>query len=105
MKDLLNKKDGNSIFLDIDSSIYSADAILNAMHKFTGKYHVKSCSISTNSIRVIFKGKNADELSLEKISNEFYNELIDQQIRLNVNKEYGNIRDEIVKKAFSPIEL
>jgi His-Xaa-Ser system protein HxsD len=105
MKATFKNTDENDIFFDVDSSIYSINAILNAMHKFTDKYYIRSDAIGANCIRVFFKTKTGNNLFSEQITNEFYNELLEQQIRINVNEEYGEIRNEIVRKAFSPIEL
>jgi len=40
---------------------------------------------------------------LEDVAHNFSNEVIDQQVRIDVEKDFKGIREEIVKKAFSPI--
>jgi His-Xaa-Ser system protein HxsD len=46
----------------------------------------------------------SDDSSAEVIAREFCSELIDQQLRIEINNRCGNIRDLIVRHAFAPIE-
>ena len=39
-----------------------------------------------------------------EIENKFMNELIDQQVRLDLEKRYGPIRRLIVQQAFAPLD-
>ena len=34
---------------------------------------------------------------------DFCNEVLDQQVRLDIEKRYGSLRDAIVKHAFQPL--
>ena len=43
-------------------------------------------------------------LNLKKTAEQFCNEAIDQQLRLDIEKKYGNVRELIVRHAFSPIK-
>ena len=104
MKEIIKQIDDGRLLLEVDKNIYDVKAILNATHKFADRCYVHQESASENTIRIYFKAKEDSNVPLDRIANDFCNELIDQQIRLNVEKEYGNIRDEIVKKAFSPIK-
>jgi His-Xaa-Ser system protein HxsD len=88
--------------IEIDLLLYSKEAVINAMYKFTNIFFVKSEPISDAKISVTFTAKD-NSIVTEETINEFFNELIDQQIRINVEKEYKTIREEIVKKAFNPI--
>ena len=104
MKEIIEHVDNGRILLEINKNIYDAYAITNASYKFTDRCYIYQEPISDNIIGVYFKSKENANVSLERMADEFCNELIDQQIRLNIEKEYGHIRNEIVKKAFSPIE-
>ena len=103
MRETIKHIDGNRLLLEIDKTIYNAEAVLNASCKFTDRCYIHQEPASENIINVYFQEKENNSMALDKIANEFCNELIDQQIRINVEKEYGSIRDMIVKKAFSPI--
>lgn len=51
---------------------------------------------------VIFESKDGNILTVD-IPKQFCNELIDQQLRHNVNEQFGHIRDMIVEEAFRPV--
>ena len=51
---------------------------------------------------VIFESKEDNALTAN-IPKQFCNELIDQQLRHNVNEQFGHIRDMIVEEAFRPV--
>ena len=88
--------------IEISTEMYSFDAVLNAIYKFSGKYFLKAEPLSNNKVEIKIDSKDNNDVTDETI-NQFYNELADQQIRINVGKEFKTIREEIVKKAFSSI--
>jgi len=92
-----------SILIKIKEKIYCRQAITATSYKFTDKCNIFIDEIDENIYGVYFKNKSNKEASLEEIANEFCNELIDQQTRIDIEKEFGNIRDKIVEAAFSPI--
>jgi len=49
-----------------------------------------------------FKSGYSGDLS--KISEEFKNRILEQQIRCELEKSFGHIREMIVKQAFAPTE-
>lgn len=103
MKGLLRRTDEGDLSIEVSTQIYETEAIIAASYKFTDRAYIFVDPISQTTTRVLLKTKGADNITLESIALEFCNELIDQQIRLDMEKQYHNIRDEIVRKAFSPI--
>ncbi len=93
----------DTLVFEISTELYQKEAILSAAHKFTDKYYVEIDSSSEKSINISFRSKDKNH-DLNNLALEFSNELLDQQVRLNVEKSYVNIRDLIVKQAFQPIE-
>ena len=55
-----------------------------------------------NLVIVIFESKDGNALTVD-MPKQFCNELIDQQLRHNVNEQFGHIRDMIVEEAFKPV--
>lgn len=55
-----------------------------------------------NFVNVVFESKEG-KIVTEDIPKQFCNELIDQQLRHNVNVQFGHIRDMIVEEAFKPV--
>jgi His-Xaa-Ser system protein HxsD len=91
------------LILEVYTEIYQKEAILFAAHKFIDRFYVDIEPSSEKCIKVSFRPKNKD-IQFENFASEFCNELLDQQVRLNIEKSYGNIRDLIVKQAFQPVE-
>ena len=90
------------MILELSAAIYEAEAILRTSYKFNDKFYIHVDLVEGNTFKVSFKSKDVNH-SLGNIADEFCNELIDQQVRVITERNFSNIRDEIVKKAFSPI--
>jgi His-Xaa-Ser system protein HxsD len=93
----------DGLIFEISIELYQKEAILFAAHTFIDRCYVDIDPSSEKRINVSFRPKNKD-IQFDKVALDFCNELLDQQVRLNVEKSYGNIRDLIVKQAFQPIE-
>ncbi|OGT09278.1 MAG: His-Xaa-Ser system protein HxsD [Gammaproteobacteria bacterium RBG_16_37_9] len=100
---MLKKLEDYQLFLEVDLGSYESEAIMQASYKFTDECYVYINPISENTVGVYFKIKKGDVTELEKFMDRFRNELIDQQTRIIVERNFSSIRDEIVKKAFSSI--
>lgn len=94
----------NKIQLDLDLNVYSVETIDAAAYKFTGQCYVfKSVdSEKKDLIHLMFEAKEGCQID-ETTAKQFCNELLDQQVRFQVNKQFGHIRDLIVEEAFKPI--
>jgi len=104
MKEILKKIEDEQLLIEISKEIYDKKAAMAAAYKFTDKCYIYVNSTPENTIQIYFKAKESVGTPLEEIAYEYCNELLDQQVRLDVEASYGNIRDLIVKQAFSPIE-
>ena len=104
IKDIIIETDDNKLLLILNKTLYEKEAIFSAAYKFTGKSTILIEPLDTVSVGVYFKSKqNADKNELMMVAEAFCNEVLDQQLRLDIEKKYGNIRDLIVEQAFSPI--
>lgn len=104
-EEILNKGDSSSVVLKFSKQFYEKSAILNAAYKFTDKCIIQIEPLEEGYVGIWFKlkeGQNPD--LLKKILDDFCNEALDQQVRLDLEKRYGNLRDTILKHAFLPIE-
>ena len=86
------------------SLIYSLEAIHAATYPFTDSYHILITPSADNSVTVIFEAKNETRDISEDLK-DFANALIDHQVRYQLDKRNGKIRDLIVAHAFSPVDL
>ncbi|MFA5182509.1 MAG: His-Xaa-Ser system protein HxsD [Syntrophales bacterium] len=88
----------------VNTNIYSIEAIHAASYQFTGSYHVLITPNAENSVTVIFEAKDKTMNVIEDLK-DFANSLIDHQVRVQLDKTNGKIRDLIVAHAFSPLDL
>ena len=87
----------------IDESVYSRIAIFKTAYWHTDQYYLflNRSLENPHCIKVeIRPKKEMDRAELDLSCKAFCNSLIDQQVRQDVIKETGNIRDALVEKAF-----
>lgn len=104
ISDFINDLDSGRGNITVHTSVYSLDAIHAAAYTFTGSYHVLITPNPDDTVTVIFESKRDVKDTIENLKN-FANNLIDHQVRIQLDKTNGKIRDLIVKHAFSSIDL
>lgn len=98
----LNSECGN---ITINTRIYNIEAIHSATYQFTDYYHILTTPADVDSsVIVIFEAKDVKRDIGEDIK-DFINALIDYQVRYQLDKNNGKIRNLIVEHAFSPLNL
>lgn len=104
MKNIIKALENNKLLLQLSKKFYEREAVFAAAHKFTDSCVILIEPIEDEYVGIYFQAKeNQSQSDLEKISSNFCNEILDQQVRLNLERRYGNLRDIIVQHAFSPI--
>ncbi len=101
---IIRKIDSETVVAELSTDVYELEAVRATSYKFTDRCYVKIDESENGGIQVCFNQKQASGISVEQLAKEFCNELIDQQVRLDIEKRFGDIRNVIVKKAFSSIE-
>ncbi len=88
----------------IDKRLYSPDAITATLYKYSHLYyiHQQIDENNTNLINIIFESIEKTPIPTD-IPKKFCNDLIDQQIRHNIDLQFGEIRKIIVNEAFKPV--
>ena len=99
----MQKLEDGRLLLRVDKNIYQHDAIFSAAYKFTDNCYIHTDSLDSNYYGVYFTLKYSDA-DLASQVNAFCNELIDQQIRLNLDSQNRSIKELIIKKAFFPFQ-
>jgi His-Xaa-Ser system protein HxsD len=101
MSNISSRTIENLLHIEVSTTLYDKEAVLNTCYKLSGKCF---CSIDSKTDVLTIEIQPKDKRSnLNELELQFRNELIDQQVRKNTNKEFQTIREEIVKKAFSSI--
>ena len=90
--------------IQIDNKIYDIEAIQSTVYKYTNKFYIKIYSITDDIIGVRFKEKIPQgKENVETTLHEFYNALVEYQIRFDLEKRFGNLREQIYQRAFAPM--
>ena len=106
MEDVYSFTDDNKILIKLKKKFYEKLAIFSAAHKFTDNFIVKIDEIDDQTVGIYLSLKDTTNIELLKYAPEkFCNEVLDQQIRLDIEKKYGPIRDIIVNQAFYPLSI
>lgn len=92
----------NAIEIEIDLSLYDKAAALKTCYLFQDRFHasLETGAGSTIVARLIPKCEGIDLADVESI---FKDEIVDQQVRLENEKLFSDIRILIVEQAFKPI--
>lgn len=97
----LTKVERNRLSVQVDLHLYAKESIMSSCYKFTDRFYIHQQK-DGEKINVVFESKDCNDIT-EEIVKQFCNELIDQQVRYNMNQQFGHIRDLIVEEAFKPI--
>lgn len=81
---------------------FERDSVLTVTSKYSGQYFVSIQPVDEFGIEICLSAKNHSPLD-EDMLRQFMNELIDQQIRMDLQKEFGQLRNTIIEYAFSPV--
>jgi His-Xaa-Ser system protein HxsD len=90
------------IEIKIDLSIYNKVAAIKTCYVFQDRFHT-SVEAEAGSMAIARLTSKNESIDLIDIENQFKDELIDQQIRLDNEKLFYEIRKLIVEQAFKPI--
>jgi His-Xaa-Ser system protein HxsD len=102
----LRRKAMEEIKIVLSKRLYQKEAVIATTYIFTREFRTRIEPEQTDKIKVTLK-PIAQEKSVdpEQTLTRFMNEIVDQQLRLDLDKSYGNLRELIVKKAFFPVDL
>ena len=90
--------------ININTSIYDLAAVHAATYKFTNDFHVFVTPKDAESVTVIFEAIGP-VVDISTTIKDFINVVADHQLRLQLDRSNGKIRDLIVAHAFSPLDL
>ena len=100
----VSKIDGERLLLRLSKQFYEKSAVMNAVYKFTHKCFILVEPLEEGFVGVWFKAKDGQEPgTMSDLLHDFCNEVLDQQVRLDLEKRYGNLRDAILNHAFQPL--
>jgi len=106
MKKIVAKIEDNRMLVTLHKAFYEKLAIMSAAHGLIDSFVVMVEPYDEEYTAVYFEPKKDIQIvenGLYEAVQEFCNRVLDEQLRLDIEKRYGNIRDIIVKQAFSPV--
>lgn len=99
----IRKLPGNEGAVVLSKEFFEREPVFAAAAKFTNIFFVMIQPYGEDCFEVSFKPKVENVQDPDAIE-KFCNELIEQQVRHDLQKQFGRLRDMIVSHAFSPIE-
>jgi His-Xaa-Ser system protein HxsD len=106
MKGIFTKIEDGKILISLRKEFYEKSAVFSAAHKLTDRFVVWIQPVDNYTVGIYIQPKKDTPMSEDDIKEtifNFCNDIIDQQVRLDLEVRYGNIREMIVKQAFSPM--
>jgi len=94
----------NLIIVRFSKQLYENIAILTSAYKLTNRCDVQVNADNQNEYEVTFKPIYDSSIhDLQLIVDEFSRDIIDQQLRLDLDRQFGKIKELIVEHAFKPV--
>lgn len=97
-----------SITYKVDLRQYSQEALNAVLYTYSGQFFIEqklNAEGTEAEVKLLLKdlasSLNAQEQ--RQLRGEFYQNLIDQQVRLDLEQRFGHIRDLLVAEAFKPV--
>jgi len=102
MQDVIESLENGQLILKVDSTVYSKPCLFRTCYKFTDRCYVFLSRDEDDPKTIItVLSPKAESVDLNQLSGEFFNELLDQQVRDSLSKETGELRNLIVAQAFA----
>ncbi|MFC1837244.1 His-Xaa-Ser system protein HxsD [Thermodesulfobacteriota bacterium] len=101
---MITKNEDGSLLVVLSKRIYDKPAVLRASYSISNFCIVDMQPKGDNDVAITIESKPGQEsFDLESIAHRFCNEVVDQQIRLDLEKRTKGIREIIIRHAFEPI--
>lgn len=86
-----------------EKEYFERDCILRVVSEYTHEYFISFYPNSEYLIEISITAKDNGDID-EVLLKEFFNNCIDMQIRIDLEKEFGKLRQRIVDYAFLSVE-
>ena len=84
-------------------TFFTRECVLVVANYYAQKYFVSVFPSDETTVKITLRPKD-DSLLTEEVLREAMNCLIDHQIKIDLQNEFGDIRRKIVEYAFAPVE-
>ena len=97
------KDDGKKGVIIASKDFFERDCVLTVANNYSDSYWVSVQPSGERDVEITVSTKDGSLIAVECLKS-MMNDLIDQQVRLDLMKEFGEIRKTIVSYAFSSVE-
>ena len=101
----VEKISNDEFCLKINTNLYKKEVVMLVCSNFMDKHFIFVKQNSDRIIKLCFSRKNNADIDLKSFIGQFCNDLLEYQIRDDIESKYHTIRELIVQQAFSPIEI
>jgi His-Xaa-Ser system protein HxsD len=102
MQGVAESVEDGQLVLRVDTRLYSKTSLFKSCYKFTDKCYIfLSLDEGDQTIIITVLSPKSDSVDLSQLGGEFFNELLDQQVRKTLSQETDELRNLIVAQAFS----
>jgi His-Xaa-Ser system protein HxsD len=99
------KRKPGGLEVTLSKALYEKEAVFAAAYALSGLCRNRIEAAQAGYVKVTLEWLDScPDADRGKVENKFLNELIDQQLRLDLEKRYGAIRRLIVQQAFAPLD-
>ena len=103
---VVSKGEDGRVSVKLAREFYERQAIFAASHELTDRFVVLIEPIDEHTVGVYIEPKeniSSDHMVTDDEISQFCNDLIDEQLRIDLDRQYGLLREMIVRQAFAPI--
>ncbi len=91
-------------FVTLSKAMYEREAVFAAAYKFRDKFFIRIEPVEETHVGIWFEAKLGQEPNIVRNSlGEFCNEVLDQQVRLDLDQRFGHLREAVYDQAFRPV--
>ncbi len=99
----VRREPGRLVF-QVSKALYEKEAVFAATYALSGLCRNRIEPEPEGYVTVILEPIDSSEgVDLDEIEHRFTTEILDQQLRLDLERRYGGLRKLIVQHAFSPL--
>jgi len=100
----MNKCQSNPLSFAVEQSCYSKQAVFSAAHRWSGTYDVSVRDNGNSWVIDMIPLNEIPRMSPNEVERAFRTDLIDYQLRIDLEEGFRPIREQIVAKAFGRYE-
>lgn len=99
------KRKPGSLEVILSKAIYEKEAVFAATYALSGLCRNRIEPARAGYVKVTLELLDScKDTDVRELETKFLNELIDQQLRLDLERRYGSLRRLIVQQAFAPLD-